>query len=446
MPKTPTITATAKEAAMPIAAVPKYLGQDFKKASPEMRFNQYFRYWTGPNDQEKKIAELRRGRSGAGLNREVAAFNDDREAIDYLNRNGPNNWDRLWQKNTSFLSSAYQEMLSLNEDDSKRLAALSQRQLKQAEQQNVYTVEAKAIAPFSTGLGNEHPSENGFAFLKPYGLPYLPGSSIKGVLRQAAIELAAGDWGDDHDWDDKALTLLFGNTPESTDARQGALHCWDVIPQLKGGGLVTEIMTPHQSHYLQNNETPHESGKITPLLFIAIAPESGFRFHVDCNEQRLRHAAHATHAAKDIDLGQRAAALLDNQHWKTLLQQALSHAFDWLGFGSKTRVGYGAMQIDETAQKRREAAQQEKQAAEQYQQALADMSPAERCLAETKKRLPEGSIAAGAQGYDLLKEAYTTATEQQWSPQEMEQLRTLLIQRMGPRKSWGKKAKDFFKF
>jgi CRISPR-associated protein Cmr6 len=30
-------------------------------------------------------------------------------------------------------------------------------------------------------------------------------------------------------------------------------------------------------------------------------------------------------------------------HWKALLQSAFEHAFQWLGFGAKTAVGYGAM-------------------------------------------------------------------------------------------------------
>ncbi len=51
-------------------------------------------------------------------------------------------------------------------------------------------IPAVSIAPFATGLGNEHPVENGFAFLTPYGLPYLAGSGVKGILRRAAEELA----------------------------------------------------------------------------------------------------------------------------------------------------------------------------------------------------------------------------------------------------------------
>ena len=62
------------------------------------------------------------------------------------------------------------------------------------------SLDATAIAPFTTGLGNEHPLENGFAFFNPYGLPYLAGSGVKGVLRQAARELASGQWGNEHGW------------------------------------------------------------------------------------------------------------------------------------------------------------------------------------------------------------------------------------------------------
>ena len=60
---------------------------------------------------------------------------------------------------------------------------------------------ARLTAPLATGLGNEHPLENGFAFLTPHGLPYLAGSGVKGVLRRAAEELVKGEWGDACGWD-----------------------------------------------------------------------------------------------------------------------------------------------------------------------------------------------------------------------------------------------------
>lgn len=74
--------------------------------------------------------------------------------------------------------------------------------------ESILRLDAIAVSPFTTGLGNEHPLENGFAFLNPYGLPYLPGSGVKGVLRRAARELASGDWGDAKGWtEDKNYSM-----------------------------------------------------------------------------------------------------------------------------------------------------------------------------------------------------------------------------------------------
>lgn len=68
-------------------------------------------------------------------------------------------------------------------------------------------------APFVTGMGLEHPLENGFSFLHPYGLPYLPGSSVKGVVRRAAEELALFEpepKSEEKRWDIVKVWWLFG--------------------------------------------------------------------------------------------------------------------------------------------------------------------------------------------------------------------------------------------
>ncbi len=179
-----------------------------------------------------------------------------------------------------------------------------------------------------------------------FGL-YLPGSGIKGVLRQAVRELSQGMW-DESPWTSEpvaeikmdkkpvsltALDLLFGL--ESKDSAKehfrGVLSFWDVIPEIRGNQLMVEIMTPHQTHYYRDGEQPHDSGQPTPIPFLTVPPGSGFTFHVQCDLARLMRLA--------PDLAR------DGQ-WKTLLQAAFEHAFEWLGFGAKTAVGYGAMKED----------------------------------------------------------------------------------------------------
>lgn len=255
-------------------------------------------------------------------------------------------------------TAALKQATRLSASDRSVIRALHDRQSALAQlfaaRDQLQTFDARATAPFTTGLGNEHPLESGFSFLNPYGLPYLPGSGVKGVLRQAARELASGEWGDPRRWSDdrrhplrvdgkpvldsneqpvmlSMLDLLFGReTPAGeSDHLRGALCFWDVIPQIEGDSLMVEIMTPHQSHYYQNGASPHESGSPNPINFLTVPPGSHFVFHVQCDLALLTQ--HAPELAKD-------------GLWKQLLAAAFDHAFRWLGFGAKTAVGYGAMQ------------------------------------------------------------------------------------------------------
>ena len=84
-----------------------------------------------------------------------------------------------------------------------------------------------------------------------------------------------------------------------------------------------------------------------------------------------------------------APDLAHGQRWQTLLTATFEHAFAWLGFGAKTAVGYGAMQVDQTALKRRERedaqrpAQAEREDAERQRlAALETMSPVDRAIRE----------------------------------------------------------------
>ncbi|WP_295542979.1 type III-B CRISPR module RAMP protein Cmr6 [uncultured Thiohalocapsa sp.] len=338
---------------MAIAALPAYLGTDFSSASPGMRFGMYLKLWgTDQHSGERLWTTHDLNYRAAGPNKHVRQFKDENK------------------------SNALREACRLSPQDRALMRALLDRQTALAEalqpSGQLLRVDAEAIAPFTTGLGNEHPLENGFAFLSPYGLPYLPSSGVKGVLRQAARELASGDWGDAAGWDQaerfmlpsgnariplSMLDVLFGKQSDDGDTEhvRGALQFWDVIPQVKGASLAVEVMTAHQSHYLQHDGTPHESGQPNPINFLTVPPGSAFHFHVQCDGPFLQRVA---------------PELAADSAWQALLSAALEHAFDWLGFGAKTAVGYGAMRRDHSAEQARLAAQ--RAAAEQRKQAAAE--------------------------------------------------------------------------
>lgn len=348
---------------MPISATPKYLGSDFSSASPGLRFTMYLPIWTDRSDQEREVNQRASAKSKEG--HEIKNHLDSRgmdATIEMLVNRDNGKLPGLWEKNDHGAKGVWSQIVKLNPNDINLQKMLVVRQgvlAQSAPEAHILNIQGKAIAPFTTGLGNEHPLDNGFAFLTPYGIPYLPGSGVKGVLRQAARELASGDWGDTHGWKndfiypltingktvfDKSnnpvmlsmLDVLFGRDVPNGDSNhvRGAFTFWDVIPQIKGDRLNVEIMTPHQKHYFQDGETPHDSGLPIPISFLTVPPESTFTFFVQC----------------DLTILKNIAPELENQ-WQDLLKAAFKHAFKWLGFGAKTAVGYGVMEHDEEASK-----------------------------------------------------------------------------------------------
>ncbi len=338
---------------MSIAAIPAYLGQDFKNASPGMRFGIYLPIWTSREDQEKAV-RVRAGK-GSPEAQKVQHYLKERgmeATIAWLQRSEKNPLEGLWSRNKFAADHAWKDICRLTMPDRTAIQALVSRQKRlfsTLSPEAAVCLPAESTAPFTTGLGNEHPLENGFAFLWPYGLPYLPGSGVKGVLRQAARELAEGFWGETHGWSEPTITALFGSE-DSNSPQRGTLAFWDVIPLIKGSQLMVEIMTPHQKHYYQDGEPPHDSGQPTPISFLTVPPGSKFTFHIQCDRPRLARIA---------------PDLAENDRWRTLLTAAFEHAFDWLGFGAKTAVGYGAMRIDPEIERRRRKAEARRRAEEE---------------------------------------------------------------------------------
>ena len=347
---------------MAVAAVPNYMGCDFTDAPLGHRFGLYFDAWD--------------------LNWEI----QDTEKRDALKR-----------------------VTTLNNATRALLGGLRNRQGALADNlgDSVWRLPTQSIAPFMTGLGNEHPLENGFAFLNPYGLPYLPGSGVKGVLRRAAEELVSGGYGDPEGWNQDAIDALFGRETEAGDSEtarnRGALMFWDVIPEPAGGKLAVDIMTPHYGDYYQGNTTPHDSGQPNPIPFLVIPPGSSFTFHVQCNPVLLPKTL--------------------RDFWPILLEAAFRHAFDWLGFGAKTAVGYGQFPGDalEKAKAEREAAVQQRQeeaakerAEAERREKLAAMSPLDRAIEEV--------VAAAPQGQPRHKAILNALKQGRWSGDEARQV------------------------
>lgn len=284
-------------------------------------------------------------------------------------------WQNDWKMDETQKNQALEKILTYSKAAQEQTKALVERQqilIDAAHPQAKLSIAAKSLSPFMTGMGMEHPLENGFAFLQPYGLPYLAGSGVKGVLRQTARLLAENAFGEgDYGFNPTTVEILFGSEvsqggEQSDDFRRGALTFWDVIIAPKEFQnkikLAVDILTPHQSHYLQGNDNPHDSGQSVPVPFLAVGAGADFNFHVTANPLLLGDLTDC---------------------WQEMMQQCFKCTTEWFGFGAKNAVGYGVLKIDTRAL---EQQQQKIQKAQQEAQTQ-NMSPLEKAVFELKQLL-----------------------------------------------------------
>jgi CRISPR-associated protein Cmr6 len=189
------------------------------------------------------------------------------------------------------------------------------------------TFQLATVWRFVTGLGRNHPVENGFAWHHTLGTPYIPGSSLKGLTRAYARNWDANDPGAS----EKALRV-FGPAPE-TELSVGSVVFLDAVPT-EPVALEADVMTPHYAPWYQadakdiEKNPPADWYDPTPIPFLTVAPGQVFLFAV------LPRTA--------TDEARQDCAVAAN--W-------LKRALDTLGAGAKTAVGYGQF-LDDPAARR----------------------------------------------------------------------------------------------
>ena len=176
------------------------------------------------------------------------------------------------------------------------------------------------------GLGLPHPTETALLLDRLTGSPYLPGSSVKGLLRETARLVGAGelDTGDSTDAEfwaehfDRLFGPLLGG--EATPAK-GELVVYDAFPD-EWPALEIDVLTPHFGDYYGDTgepptEVPADWHDPVPVAFLTVKAGAKVSFWL----------GHRDAAAREAEL----------ERAKRLLLCGL----DWLGIGGKTSSGYG---------------------------------------------------------------------------------------------------------
>lgn len=169
---------------------------------------------------------------------------------------------------------------------------------------------------FVTGLGREHPVENGFAWHHVLGVPYLPGSSVKGVVRAWAEQWVGVN-------NDDALRV-FGSAdtaPEKREKSIGSVIFFDALP-VGPVKVQADVMTPHYVHYYQSQgatQPPGDWSEPVPIPFLTVAPDQTFLFSI----------------------APRRPDSQEDRHYCMLALEWLEEALAGIGAGAKTATGYG---------------------------------------------------------------------------------------------------------
>ncbi len=179
----------------------------------------------------------------------------------------------------------------------------------------------------AAGLGNASVLENGLSMNHTYGLPYLPGTGLKGMASAMAhLGLAESSWrrgvekegkwigqGEDH-------KVLFGTMDTGAeDAAAGMVifhDAWWDPTDAKNLPFQPDVMTPHHQKYnLEGGDWPNDWESPIPVPYVTV----GGTFRI---------------------------ALTGPPEWVEAAFEILKMAFQHLGFGAKTQIGYGRGDLD----------------------------------------------------------------------------------------------------
>ena len=157
-----------------------------------------------------------------------------------------------------------------------------------------------------TGMGEASVYETNMTLHPIYGIPYIPASSIKGILRHYLSELEEG----------KAyIEQIFGkNDQDSSTGKpvRGQYIFFDAFPT-KAPRIELDVMTPHYPKYYGEGQPPADWQSPNPIHFLTVGQGTPFRFLIGLPDNNLE------------------------QRLKTWLEEALTTR----GLGAKTAVGYG---------------------------------------------------------------------------------------------------------
>lgn len=165
---------------------------------------------------------------------------------------------------------------------------------------------AEVLGRIAVGLGEKSVLETSVALHHTYGVPYIPGSAIKGMAASFARQYLGDYW----QVDSCAYKTVFGGTDNA-----GYFIFFDALPLPGTGHLYPDVITVHHKEYYQKgNLPPADWDNPNPVPFLSAT-------------------------------GEYLVAIAGPATWISAVFEILQHAFLELGVGAKTSSGYGRLKL-----------------------------------------------------------------------------------------------------
>ena len=182
--------------------------------------------------------------------------------------------------------------------------------------------------------------ENGMTLHHIYGIPYIPGSGVKGMLRTWIITECFGR--------NEALALgnpifqrIFGYpSPDNSDdgGKKGQATFFDAFPTEKPT-IEPDVMNNHFQDYYDGKTPPADWLNPNPIFFMTVK-DSKMRFTIG-----ITGGKEAIGSAASKTFSDRFPRISETSTYTQLVTVALQDALENHGIGAKTAVGYGRMAV-----------------------------------------------------------------------------------------------------
>jgi len=189
---------------------------------------------------------------------------------------------------------------------------------------------AKCLGRMIVGLGNESVIETSITLHRTYGVPFIPGSALKGLAASYARQRLGDDWAEKS----PAYKALFGYAPDPDKSSRpapeaetdmgaaGHVVFFDALYVPRSGlhkqALHADVMTVHHGDYYNKTDpaAPADWDDPNPVPFLTVAK------------------------------GEFLVALAGPPAWVTAAFKMLAYALAEYGVGAKTNAGYGRMSLE----------------------------------------------------------------------------------------------------